>query len=152
MKFRSALIQVILSWCRYSIINDYICLDLPEDTAKEVEAPKTFFEHIVNRGNQILKDRSILYRTSIKTSEDVRLTAVKKINIMKGQRNKYLPLSKLVHLKKFSVLEVRSKLDLNEDNSQISGIIFVIHFHSCFIDNFIFRYTSRFITSISLFT
>nr|CAI5849018.1 unnamed protein product [Callosobruchus analis] len=60
-----------------------------------------FLDHIIKRGKQILQDRSILYRSNKTESFDIRVATLRKMNALK-EKNKYIPLSKLVHLRKFS--------------------------------------------------
>ncbi|CAH0552695.1 unnamed protein product [Brassicogethes aeneus] len=88
------------------------------------DIPKTnkFMDHLVNRGSEIIKNRSILYKSSNKI--DFSNSAAQKIQILKGQKNKSIPLSKLVHLKKFSVWNAKDNLNSTLDSHiEISNIL-----------------------------
>ncbi|CAH1995681.1 unnamed protein product [Acanthoscelides obtectus] len=63
-----------------------------------------FLDHIINRGKQILQDRSILYRSNKIEAFDLRSTTLSKMNALK-EKNKSIPLSKLVHLRKISFVQ-----------------------------------------------
>nr|CAH7768617.1 unnamed protein product [Callosobruchus chinensis] len=63
-----------------------------------------FLDHIINRGKQILQDRSILYRSNKTESFDIRTATLRKMNALK-EKNAYIPLSKIVHLRKFSFIQ-----------------------------------------------
>ncbi|KAG5867705.1 hypothetical protein JTB14_017299 [Gonioctena quinquepunctata] len=63
-----------------------------------------FLDHMINRGAQILKDRSILYPSMSKNGTfKIRSTTMRKLSQLKSG-NKSLPLSKLVHLRKLSFM------------------------------------------------
>nr|XP_023030304.1 serendipity locus protein alpha [Leptinotarsa decemlineata] len=79
-----------------------------------------FLDHLISRGKQILKDSSILHRSSLKTEScDIELTALKKISQIKG---KSLPLSRLVHLRKLSFMNSVTKSDSGSE-LQMTDII-----------------------------
>ncbi|EFA05144.2 serendipity locus protein alpha isoform X2 [Tribolium castaneum] len=77
-----------------------------------------FLDHIINRGKQILQDRSVLYRTPVKNN-------VWKKNISNGTKQgqrREIPLSKLVHLRKFSFVSNVEKTEASLD-LQITEIL-----------------------------
>ncbi|KAJ8938609.1 hypothetical protein NQ314_011417 [Rhamnusium bicolor] len=89
------------------------------------EKPATgnlFLDHIINRGKQILKDRSVLYRSSMKSDTfNVQVSAFKRLTQFKDQ-NKSIPLSKLVHLRKLSFMSSVAKNDTSGE-LQITDIL-----------------------------
>ncbi|KAJ3641078.1 hypothetical protein Zmor_027599 [Zophobas morio] len=74
-------------------------LELPSiDSLQLQPTGNPFLDHIINRGKQILQERSVLYRTPIK----------KKTGSAKAMKSQQIPLSKLVHLRKLSFVNITS--------------------------------------------
>ncbi|XP_068912957.1 serendipity locus protein alpha-like isoform X2 [Tenebrio molitor] len=78
-----------------------------------------FLDHIINRGKQILQDRSVLYRTPVKNS--ITKTNSFGIKITKNRR-KEMSLSKVVHLRKLSFVNANAKNETSFD-LQITDIL-----------------------------
>ncbi|XP_044261719.1 serendipity locus protein alpha-like isoform X2 [Tribolium madens] len=77
-----------------------------------------FLDHIINRGKQILQDRSVLYRTPVKNNVTKKLIS----NSTKQSQRKEMPLSRLVHLRKFSFVNSGDKIEASLD-LQITEIL-----------------------------
>ncbi|KAJ8921559.1 hypothetical protein NQ315_010464 [Exocentrus adspersus] len=90
-------------------------LDLQEETSHltgQTITGNQFLDHIIKRGKQILKDRSILYKSSMKNNTFSLLNS--KGNHPLKRPNKSVPLSKLVHIRKLSFMNSVEKTDAAE--------------------------------------
>ncbi|RZC35243.1 serendipity locus protein alpha-like [Asbolus verrucosus] len=104
---RCKILLTVLKRLWYCFVDDPSLNPKPSPKLEPIEPTgNAFLDHIINRGKQILQDRSVLYRTPIKNAK------------LADQK---IPLSKLVHLRKLSFINVKNETSLDLQITDILG-------------------------------
>lgn len=106
---RCKILQTIVKRvCNCFVDDKNIAAKNVEISAQPEPLGNVFLDHIINRGKQILNDRSILYKTPVKTGNQY-------------HQQKEVPLFRLVHLKNLSFMNESSRNQKSID-LHITGI------------------------------